>query len=107
MAIIPLKQTVTVRKLITGNNDGWDTEEWSEPITLNCRAEETVETVKNQFDEEVVSSLRLYFDKLPDIDYETEITFENELGVKIQRTPIRIAPVRMINGKVALTLINL
>ena len=107
MAIIPLKQTVTVRKLITGNNDGWDTEEWSEPITLKCRAEETVETVKNQFDEEAVSSLRLYFDKLPDIDYAAEITFENELGVKIQRSPIRIAPVRMINGKVALTLVNL
>lgn len=111
-----MKQTVTVRKLITSSNDGWDVEEWSEPITMKCRAVETLKVVdssslvggfRQSVEEQVTATLVLLFDKLPDIDYNTEITYTNELGVTIARMPVLIQPTRMINGKVTLTEVHL
>ena len=116
MALIPLKQTVTIRKLIASDNDGWEVETWSDPITMKCRAEETIKTIdsssvtdglRKTVDEKVVATLLLTFDKLPDIDYNTEITYTNELGVTIKRKPVLISPIRMINGKVAMTEVHL
>lgn len=107
MAIIPLKQTVTVRKLITGENDGWGEDTWSDPIPYNARATERVEIVTNRLGEEVTASVKLLFDKLPDINYEDEITYINELDVKITRSPLSIKPIRMVNGKPTLTAIHL
>lgn len=107
MAIIPLKQTVTVRKLVKVDDDGWDEETWSEPITHKVRATEKVEIVMNALGEEKTASVKLLFDKLPDIAYTDEITYENELGVKITRTPLSIKPIRMVNGKSTLTAVHL
>lgn len=116
MALLPLKQTVTVRKKITGGDDGWEVETWSEPITMKCRATETIKTVsssslsdglRRNVDEQITATLVLLFDKLPDIDYDTLITFTNELGVTISRTPVLIQPIRMINGKPSMTEVHL
>lgn len=107
MAIIPLKQTVQVRKLINIEDDGWSDEMWSQPITHKVRATEKVEIVMNALGEEKTASVKLLLDKLPNIAYTDEITFENELGVKITRTPLSIKPIRMINGKPTLTAIYL
>lgn len=107
MAIIPLKQTVTVRKLINVDDDGWDDEMWSEPILHKVRATEKVEIVMNALGEEKTASVKLLFDKLPDIAYTDEITYENELGVKITRNPLSIKPIRMVNGKPTLTAVHL
>lgn len=116
MAIIPLKQFVTVRKRITGNTDGWEADGWSEPFNLKCRAVETVKTISSSsmtegfrktVDEHMKATLVLYFDKFPDIDYDSEISFVNESGIEITRNPILISPIRMVNGKVTLTEVHL
>lgn len=107
MAIIPLKQTVTVRKWLADNDDGWANEDWSAPTTYKVRATEKVEIVTNQLGEEKTASVKLLFDKLPDITYADEITYINEMDVKVTRTPLSIKPIRMINGKPTLTAIYL
>jgi len=107
MPLIPLKQTVTVRSFSDGNDDGWGTGGYGEPIEYKVRASETIERVKNQFGEEVVASVKLTFDKYPAIGYDDEITYTNENGVTIQRKPLSIKPTRMINGKATLTAIYL
>lgn len=116
MAVIPLKQTVTIRNLIVSNVDGWDTSEYGLPFTLKCRATETLKTIesssvtdglKKTVDESAVATLVLLFDKLPNINYDSEITFTNELGVTITRKPTLIQPIRMINGKPTLTEVHL
>jgi len=107
MAIVPLKQTVYVRKLITDTSDGWDVETHGEPIEYKARATEQVEKVMNQLGEEVTSSVKILFDKLPDINYDDIVSFTNELGVKIERQPLSIRPIRMVNGKPTLTAVHL
>ncbi|MFE7820590.1 hypothetical protein ACFU1R_20535 [Priestia megaterium] len=101
MALIPLKQTATIIR--QGEKDDWGN--GSEPVelTLKCRAEETTATVQNQLGEESVSDVSFLFDKLPDIRYDDEISYTNELGVTVKRTPIKIKPIRMPNGKATLT----
>lgn len=116
MAIIPLKQTAIIRNLISDNNDGWDASEYGEPFTLKCRATETLKTIesssvteglKKTVDEKAKATLVLLFDKLPNINYDSEITFTNELGVTIRRKPTLIQPIRMISGKPTLTEVHL
>jgi len=116
MAIIPLKQTAIIRNLISDNNDGWDASEYGPPFTLKCRATETLKTIesssvteglKKTVDEKAKATLVLLFDKLPNINYDSEITFTNELGVTIKRKPTLIQPIRMISGKPTLTEVHL
>jgi hypothetical protein len=101
MAIIPLKQAVKVTK--PAINTGWGHAESGVEITLKARVVEEIRVVKNQVGEEVVSSMSAIFDKLPDITYDDVITFTNELGVTISRTPLSLEPRRGINGKPLLT----
>jgi hypothetical protein len=102
MPLIPMKQTVTITP--QGETDSWgNVITPSTPYTLKCRAEETTAKVQNQVGDEVVSSLTLYFDKLPNIKYDDTIEFINELGNTISGMPIKIEPVRGINGKPMMT----
>ena len=107
MAIVPLKQTVYVRKLIASNNDGWDVETYGDAVEYKARATEQVEKVMNKLGEEVTASVKILFDKLPDINYDDIVSFTNELGVKIERQPLSIRPIRMVNGKPTLTAVHL
>lgn len=101
MAIIPLKQTVIVTK--PGTSDGWGGSVPGVSITYKVRVSERTEIVKNQVGEEAVSSMTIIFDKLPDIRYDDVITYTNELGDTIERTPLAIEPKRMLNGKPIIT----
>jgi len=105
MALIPLKQTVIVHK--GSVLDDWGNGAPGDPITMKCRADEKIERVKNlastTLNDEVMSSVQFIFDKLPNIAYDDEIEFTNELGVTIKRSPVLIEPIRMINGKPSLT----
>lgn len=107
MAIIPLKQKVYVRKLITETTDGWGVETLGEPIEYRTRATEQIEKVTNQLGEEVTASVKIHFDKVPDIAYDDYVSFTNENGVKIERQPLSIRPIRMVNGKPTLTVVHL
>ncbi|MGG4142967.1 hypothetical protein ABEW34_07525 [Paenibacillus algorifonticola] len=101
MAILPLKQTVIVTK--AGASDGWGRTSAAEVITLKARVEETTKVVTNQAGEEAVADMRILLDKLAAIAYDDVITYVNELGVTIERRPIKIRPIRMFNGRAILT----
>lgn len=103
MAIIPLKQKASVRKYLADNNDGWATDDYAEPVDYAVRATERFEVVTNQLGEEVTASVKLTFDKMPDVGYDDMFSYTNELGHTIERKPISIKPTRMINGKATLT----
>lgn len=103
MAIIPLKQKAFVRKYIADNNDGWATDDYAAPVEYAVRATERFEVVTNQLGEEVTASLKLMFDRMPDVGYDDMFSYTNELGHTIERKPISIKPTRMINGKPTLT----
>ncbi|ANY67733.1 hypothetical protein BBD42_15610 [Paenibacillus sp. BIHB 4019] len=101
MAILPLKQTVTITK--AGVSDGWGRTAAAEVITLKARVEETTKVVTNQAGEEAVADMRILLDKLAAIAYDDVITYVNELGVTIERRPIKIRPIRMFSGRAILT----
>lgn len=103
MAIIPLKQKASVRKYIADNNDGWATDDYAEPIEYAVRATERFEVVTNHLGEEVTASLKLMFDKMPDVGYNDMFSYTNELGHTIERKPISIKYTRMVSGKATLT----
>lgn len=105
MAIIPIKQTVKITR--KGVEDEWGEGGVPTSFTLKCRVDERTQVVQNQLGDEVVSGMEILFNKLPDVRYDDVIEYTNELGVTIQRTPIKIEPVRMINGKPTLTAVLL
>lgn len=107
MPIIPLKQKVSIRKLISEDLDGWSTKVYADPVEYKVRATESEEIVTNQLGEERKSELKLYFNKFTDVTYQDEVTFTNERGETIVRPPLSIRPIRLISGKPTLTKIYL
>lgn len=105
MPIVPMKQAVEVAK--PGARDDWGNTQPGVTLSYNCRAEETVETVTNQYGEEAVATVKLLFDKLADIRYDDTITYENEIGVTVARKPQRIEIIRWPSGKAAITKVYL
>lgn len=103
MAVIPFKQTITLHK--ADASDDWGEYTTLPPITLKCRVDETTSVVKNQIGEEVVSGMTVWLDKLADVSYDDTIEYTNELGVTVKRKPIKIEPVRGINGKPIFTFV--
>ena len=101
MAMIPLKQTITVTR--PGVVDEWGEGGTPTTFTLKCRVDERTQIVQNQLGDEVVSGMEILLDKLADIRYDDVIKYTNELGVTVERTPMKIEPVRMINGKPVMT----
>lgn len=101
MAIIPLRQTITVTK--AGESDGWGGVNGDADFTLPARVSEEMNTVTNQVGEEAVTTLRIYLDRLPDITYDDVITYTNELDVTVARKPVKIEVKRSIGGKALLT----
>lgn len=101
MAIIPLKQTVTITR--KGTLDEWGESTGVTTFKLKCRVEEGAKLIQNRFGAEVVSGAEITFDKLADIRYEDVIEFTNELGFTITQTPIKISPTRGVAGKALLT----
>lgn len=105
MPIIPLKQSILITR--AGDSDGWGGNTSSETFELKARVDEKTQVVQNQFGDEVVSSCEILLDKLADIRYNDDIKYEDELGRKVERKPLRIEPVRAINGKAILTAVYL
>lgn len=101
MAIIPLKQSVTITR--PGLDSGWGHAAPGEVIPLKARVVEETRVVKNEVGEEVISSMSAIFDKLPSISYGDILTFTNEFGVTVSRKPLSIEPRRGISGKAVLT----
>lgn len=105
MAIIPLKQEVTIHR--GGSTDDWGYPLPGEIITYKARVDEKTEVVQNQAGEEVVTGVQIWLDKLADIRYSDEICYIDELERETKRKPVKIEPVRGINGKAVLTTVYL
>jgi len=101
MALLPMKQTVKITR--PGVVDEWGEGGAPTVFTLKCRVDETTKVVQNQFGEQVVAGMEIMFDKLANVRYSDVIEYTDELGVTVKRNPIKIEPVRMINGKAAMT----
>lgn len=102
MAIISLKQTVIIER--PGALNDWG-EVIVEPTvrTLKARVDEGSTLVRNRQGEEVVATAQILLDKLADVQYDDTISYTDELGRTLREKPIKIAPIRMANGKATLT----
>lgn len=102
---IPLKNTVTITPIL-GFDPDYNTPLPGEPYKAKCRVTNGVKLVRNRHGQEVVSTVQLLFDKLPQISISDKIEFVDENGVATTYTPISIEPKRWLNGKAILTVVN-
>jgi hypothetical protein len=106
MAILPMKQIVTIKR--GGALDDWGNAVPGEEITLKCRVEEgsrltSYRSVGMSSSEIVVAQARILFDKLADIRETDTLLFTNELGTTIEKAPKEINVKRGGSGKPILT----
>jgi hypothetical protein len=115
MALIPLKQTVTVKR--PGTVDKWGNPTAPIEFTLPCRIVEGVKLTRRTSSsgtggavmvsaEEVVSTAQIFFDKLADIQLIDEIYYTDDNGKTRLYKPISIEVKRGLNGKALLTVVN-
>jgi hypothetical protein len=115
MALIPLKQTVTVKR--PGTVDKWGNPTAPTEFTLPCRIVEGVKLTRRTSSsgtggavmvsaEEVVSTAQIYFDKLADIQLTDEIYYTDDNGKTRLYKPLSIEVKRGLNGKALLTVVN-
>lgn len=106
MAILPMKQTVIIKR--GGELDDWGNVFPERTFTLKCRVDEgtslqSYRSVGVTNSEIVTSTARIFFDKLADIQETDTIVFTNELGQTFEKTPKEINVKRSAGGKPMLT----
>jgi hypothetical protein len=106
MAILPMKQTVIVKR--GGILDDWGNVIPEQTLTLTCRIDEgsqlrSYRSVGMTNSEIVVATARILFDKLADIRETDTLVFTNELGQTFERTPKEINVKRSVGGKPIMT----
>ncbi|SHE66284.1 hypothetical protein SAMN05444392_102277 [Seinonella peptonophila] len=97
MAMIPLRQKITIRR------SNGETDEWGNPIGITeteyaCRADEGSFLVQDQNGNEIMTSLKVYLEGLIDVSYTDQIEFNNEAGIVINREPQKIQVLRDFSG---------
>lgn len=102
MALIPLKQTVTITPA-GGFDPDYNMPIPGVPYTMRCRFQEGVKLVRNQYGAEAVSVGTFYFDKLADIGLDAKLTYINEFGDETTYDPLTIGVKRMLSGRPILT----
>ena len=107
MAYVSMRQIITVKR---GEVlDDWGNAAPSETtFTLNCRIDEgwalhSYRSGGNSGNEIVVSTARILLDKLADIRETDMISFTNELGQTIERSPKQISVKRNVSGRPVMT----
>jgi hypothetical protein len=104
MAIIPLKQKVTVHKAAEkGELDKWGNPILPEPFTLAARIDEGSFLFKNDNGDEAVAKTKILLDKLADVWYGDVLEYEDELGRVTKRKPTSISVKRGFGSKPMLT----
>lgn len=101
MAIIPLRQEITIKK--SGGYDEWGNPIPGETETHKCRVDEGSELIKDRTGREVVANARILLDKLVHVGYNDEITYTDELGHSVTRKPLKIRVLRNFSGRVWFT----
>ncbi|MFF2886642.1 hypothetical protein [Paenibacillus sp. NPDC057967] len=103
MALIPLKQTVTVYP--PGDNDPWNPLPPANPFTLRCRFQEGTEVVTDQHGRDVVSSAQIYFDRYAPVKSDYEYEYTDESGETVRYRTVNTGRKRWLNGKAVLTVV--
>jgi hypothetical protein len=101
-----MRQTITVNR--GGGLDDWGNPMPGEQLTLKCRIDEGSQlrqyrSAGTTSSETIVATARIMLDKLADIRETDTISFTNELGQTIERTPKEINVKRGPSGKPMLT----
>lgn len=113
MALIPLKQTITVYPAGNGD-DPWNAAP-PDPYTLKCRIQEGTKLTRRATSSggvstldsgEVVSTAQIYLDKLANIGETDEIEYEDENGLVRRYYPLSVEVKRNLAGKPILTVVN-
>jgi hypothetical protein len=115
MALIPLKQTVRIKR--HGAPDKWGNPTAPTEFTLPCRIVEGTKMTRRTSSqgaggtisvnaEEVVSTAQIFFDKLADIQLTDEIYYTDDNGKTRLYKPLSIEVKRGLNGKALLTVVN-
>lgn len=104
MALIPLKDDVTITKM---EIDGWGDPIPGEVINAKGRVNERTTLVVNQNGEEISSRYTVYLDKNTIVGYGDEISFTDSAGLKVRATPEAIKAVKDYGGKVVIRKVNL
>lgn len=104
MAIIPLKQQITVTPIDT--IDEWGQPTGGTPYTLKCRVSEGAKLVRDDNGNEVVSMAQIYIDKLASVSLTDTITYTDENAVTREYRPISIEVKRSLGGKPLLTVVS-
>jgi hypothetical protein len=115
MALIPMKQTVTI--IPAGVEDDWGEVTPGTPYTLKCRIEEGAKMVRSMHNssaggihgvsaQEVVSTARVFLDKFVDVKPSDTIEYTDEAGNTRSYTPLDISRKYGLNGKCLLTVVS-
>jgi hypothetical protein len=115
MAIMPMKQSVTVSR--KGEVDRWGNQiNTVPPFTLKCRFEEGVKLTRKTSSqqagtnaitsEEVISTAQVYFDKFADIRLTDELIYTDESGNTRTYLPLNVNRLSGLNGKAMLTVVH-
>jgi hypothetical protein len=113
MALIPMKQTVTIVPAATTND--WGEVVPGTPYTLKCRISEGAKMVRNTSSasgihgvaaEEVVLVAQVYLDKFVNIHPDDIIEYTDEAGNKRSYTPLNIERKYGLNGNCLLTVVS-
>ncbi|MEK3975513.1 hypothetical protein [Psychrobacillus sp. FSL K6-1267] len=112
MAIIPLKQTIEVKRAPSVDDYGEPVN--PTPFTLKCRFVEKSELIKkyssgtgaNQtMSAEVVANGQIFLNGYADILYTDTINYTDESGRTRTFSPLKIEPKRNFGGKAILTVV--
>jgi hypothetical protein len=109
MAIIPLKQTITI-KHAKETTDRFNRSEYEPPVTLKCRFTEGAKLVRTRSlgmttSAEAVSSAQIMLAGFVGVSMDDEIIYTNESGKSLSYKPLSIDVKRGLNGKALLTVV--
>lgn len=104
MALVPLNQIIHVEKTAEGS-DGWGNKLPASFSKIDCRVDESSDTVMNREGKETVTSLKILLDASSIIGYEDTIHYTDEFGKKTVKKPTRIETKRDFAGNVLLRVV--
>lgn len=106
MALIPLKDSITVTPITV--SDGWGTETQATSVTYKCRIDEGTKLVRDQQGAEVVSNTQILLDKKVAVSYNDDITWKDAVtGETRTEKPIEISAIKDFSSKVLFTKVSL
>lgn len=94
--MIPLRQTVTVRK--PAGLDAWGEPLLGQEQAYRCRIDSTSEVVVTRDGKEVVSRATILIKGVADVGYDDQLEWSDELGHQVER-PVNISVLRDFGGK--------